>query len=42
MPIDLSELESWEEIIKEVDIDGDGEISCEEFVVMMEKFFHIS
>lgn len=28
----------WEEIIKEVDTDGNGEISFDEFKVMMQKF----
>ncbi len=27
----------WDEIIKEVDIDGNGEISFEEFKIMMHK-----
>lgn len=28
----------WDEIIKEVDVNGDGEISFEEFKLMMSKF----
>jgi Ca2+-binding EF-hand superfamily protein len=28
----------WNDIIKEVDVNGDGEISYEEFKVMMHKF----
>lgn len=28
----------WDEIIKEVDVNGDGEISYEEFKIMMHKF----
>jgi Ca2+-binding EF-hand superfamily protein len=28
----------WNDIIKEVDVNGDGEISYEEFKVMMQKF----
>ena len=28
----------WKEIIKEVDVNGDGEISYEEFKIMMQKF----
>lgn len=32
----------WDEIIKEVDINGDGEISFEEFKVMMAKFLDVA
>lgn len=28
----------WDDIIKEVDINGDGEISYDEFKIMMQKF----
>lgn len=28
----------WEDIIKEVDTDGNGEISFDEFKIMMQKF----
>jgi Ca2+-binding EF-hand superfamily protein len=34
----LSNEAIWDEIIKEVDVNGDGEISYEEFKVMMHKF----
>lgn len=28
----------WDDIIKEVDVNGDGEVSYEEFKLMMQKF----
>lgn len=37
IPIELSEDVSWDDVIKEVDIDGDNQISFEEFKMMMEK-----
>uniref|UniRef100_A0A7S3NFM7 EF-hand domain-containing protein n=1 Tax=Euplotes harpa TaxID=151035 RepID=A0A7S3NFM7_9SPIT len=33
--------EEWNELIKEVDINGDGEIDFEEFILMMRKQFNI-
>jgi Ca2+-binding EF-hand superfamily protein len=30
----------WNDIIREVDIDGDGEISFDEFKLMMKKFLN--
>ena len=38
MPVNIKDNQSWEEIICEVDKDGDGKINFEEFVSMMEKF----
>jgi len=30
--------DKWEELVKEIDIDGDGEIEFDEFSKMMNKF----
>lgn len=38
LPISITEDTTWNELIKEVDLDGDGKINFEEFVNMMEKF----
>ena len=36
----LSNDEVWEDIVREVDLDGDGSISYEEFKTMMIKFLN--
>ncbi len=36
----LSNDDIWDEIVREVDLDGDGQVSYEEFKTMMIKFLN--